>query len=431
MKDRFTYTVADVPGAGQQSKVSPTTGVVEILINSVNDPPTAETDTYATPENMALNIPIFGPTGILANDTPGPQDEIDQGQTVVFSSHSTTTTGGGTVTRQGDTLVYTPAFQFSGTDTFTYEIQDSLGESATGTVRILVADQNDPPTFIGINGNAGLDELIYMESKDDPQVFTYNLTSWFRDPEGETMEFTATSNSGTVVASVTGNTLRLELPSYQFTPTGVPAVLTVTARDATGLQTSQPIDVTVNNTPDPPTVTGSLGPIVANEDTIILRTLSDVFSDRDNDTLTYSVARLDNLTNPTAQQIATHPLVRSIEFIGDQMRILLQPNKFTTSVPTEIEIAATDGTFNVSDAFTLTVNPVADRPVAGPDSYSVQVGSILQVLDPQSGLLKNDIDVDGDSLTVDVDNIVGPSKGTVERQCKWDVRLHERLGGSR
>ena len=47
-----------------------------------------------------------------------------------------------------------------------------------------------------------------------------------------------------------------------------------------------------------------------------------MFSDRDGDTLTYSVARLDNLINPTPQQIAAHPLVRTIEFIGDQMRIL-------------------------------------------------------------------------------------------------------------
>ena len=164
------------------------------------------------------------------------------------------------------------------------------------------------------------------------------------------------------------------------------------------------------NTPDPPTVDGSLGPINANEDTVIIRTLSDVFSDRDNDTLVYSVARLGNLINPTPQQIAGHPLVRTIELIGDQMRILLQPNQFGSA---EIEIAATDGTFNVSDSFTLTVSPLPDRPVAVADGYSVQVGSSLQVLDPQAGLLKNDFDVDGNPFTVDLANVVGPSSGTL------------------
>ncbi len=416
-KDRFNYTVADDPGPGQLSKVSATVGVVEILIDAVNDPPNAGTDNYATPENMALDIPIFGATGILANDTPGPQDEIDDGQTVIFISHDTVTAGGGTVTRQGDTLVYTPRFQFSGTDQFSYVIEDNLGEPATGIVRILVADQNDAPSFIGINGNAGVDELLFTESKEDPQVFTYNLNSWFRDPEGQPMTFSVTvqpatpTDAGVIQASVTGSTLRLELASFRYSLDEIQ--LNVVASDGT-FSTSQPILVTVNNTPDPPTVTGSLGPIVANEDTIIVRTLSDVFSDRDNDTLTYRVARLDNMTNPTAQQIANHPLVKAIEFIGDQMRILLQPNKFTTGAPTEIEVAATDGTFNVGDAFTLTVNPLPDRPVAVADSYSVQVGAKLQILDPQSGLLRNDFDVDGDSFSVDLANVVGPSKGTLD-----------------
>jgi hypothetical protein len=209
-----------------------------------------------------------------------------------------------------------------------------------------------------------------------------------------------------VAATVSGSTLRLELPSYQFGDVD----LTVTATDGSGLSTPAPIDVTVTNTLDPPTVTGSLGPINVNEDAIIVRTLSDVFSDRDGDTLTYSVARLDNLINPTPQQIAAHPLVRTIEFVGDQMRILLQLNQFGTA---EIEVAATDQTFSVSDNFTLTVSPLPDAPVAVADSYNVAIGSTLQVLDPQSGLLRNDFDVDGDSFTVDLTAITAPSKGTL------------------
>ena len=201
-KDSFTYTVADFPGPGQLSRVSATSGMVEITIDAVNDPPRAGVDIYATPENTQLTIPITGPTGILANDTPGPQDEIDQGQTVVFVSSDSTTMRGGTVTRQGDNLIYTPAFQFSGLDQFQYVIQDNLGVSTTGTVRILVDDENDPPTFIGINGTPGLDSLSFFESKEVPQVFTYNLNSWFRDPEGEAMTFSVTSSNSQHCAGV-------------------------------------------------------------------------------------------------------------------------------------------------------------------------------------------------------------------------------------
>jgi hypothetical protein len=407
VRDRFTYTVADDPGPGQLSRVSPTIGTVEILINSVNDPPRAGDDNFATPEGTALVIAITGPTGILANDTPGPQDEIDQGQTVSFVSSDATSLRGGTIVRQGNSLIYTPAFQFGGIDEFNYVIQDNLGASAVGKVRITVADQNNPPTFIGINGSPGLDELAFFESKKTPQVFTYNLNSWFREPDGEAMTFAVTSSDASIVlASVNGSTLRLELPSFKFGE----VTLNVTAIDPANNRTTAPISVTVTNTPDPPVVTGSLGPININEDTSAVRTLSDVFSDPDNDVLTYRVARLDNLMNPTAQQIANHPLVRVIEFVGDQMRILLQPNKSGTA---EIEISATDGTFTVSDAFTLTVQPVPDRPVAVADSYTTNVGSKLQVVDPLAGLLKNDFDVDGDAITVDVASIVGPSKGTL------------------
>ena len=92
------------------------------------------------------------------------------------------------------------------------------------------------------------------------------------------MTFTVTSGDSSVVrASVSGSTLRLELPSYKL---GEDIGLTVVATDATGLSKSQLILVDVVNTPDPPTVDGSLGPIInANEDTVIVRTLSDVFTD--------------------------------------------------------------------------------------------------------------------------------------------------------
>ena len=117
-------------------------------------------------KNEPLTIPITGPTGILVNDMPGPQDEIDQGQTIVFVSNDATTLRGGTVTRQGGNLIYNPPFQFSGTDQFQYVIQDSLGwVPRRELVRILVDDENDPPTFVGINGDTGQDELTSSKAK--------------------------------------------------------------------------------------------------------------------------------------------------------------------------------------------------------------------------------------------------------------------------
>lgn len=60
---------------------------------------------------------------------------------------------------------------------------------------------------------------------------------------------------------------------------------------------------------------------------------------------------------------------------------------------------------------TLTITPVNDAPVGAPDAYNVDVGATLSV--PGPGLLANDTDPEGDSLTVLEDPVSGPTAGTV------------------
>lgn len=57
----------------------------------------------------------------------------------------------------------------------------------------------------------------------------------------------------------------------------------------------------------------------------------------------------------------------------------------------------------------ITVAPVNDAPVAGADSYSTEQNRSLAV--PAAGVLSNDSDVDGDTLTVEVAS--GPANGTL------------------
>lgn len=54
----------------------------------------------------------------------------------------------------------------------------------------------------------------------------------------------------------------------------------------------------------------------------------------------------------------------------------------------------------------ITVNPINDGPVAANDSYDVVEGTILNVVAP--GVLTNDVDVDGDALTVTTTPVVAP-----------------------
>jgi len=93
-----------------------------------------------------------------------------------------------------------------------------------------------------------------------------------------------------------------------------------------------------------------------------------------------------------------------------------------------IKISASDGSFTVSDAFTLTVDAVPDRPIATADEYIVPVGAALQVLNPSSGLLRNDSDADGDPISIDLATVTSPSRGTLDLQADGTFTYTNTLG---
>jgi hypothetical protein len=87
----------------------------------------------------------------------------------------------------------------------------------------------------------------------------------------------------------------------------------------------------------------------------------------------------------------------------------------TADGPHTIVVTATDTSGNTATAqttFTLdTVNPpINTPPVANPDSYTGPQGQVLAV-DTVMGLLANDTDVDGDTLTISA--TTAPAHGTV------------------
>src|SRR2546426_7965876 len=111
--DSFTYKASD----GQaQSGVA----TVTITVTPVNDAPVAtKDDSYTTPEDIELTV---SPPGVLANDSDVDGD-ILSAVLVRGPSH-------GTLTLNGDgSLVYMPALNFNGTDSFTYKASDGQAQS--------------------------------------------------------------------------------------------------------------------------------------------------------------------------------------------------------------------------------------------------------------------------------------------------------------
>ena len=118
---------------------------IAIDISPVNNAPTAVDDQYTTFSGTTLTLRP------LENDT-----DVEAGA-LTLASVSTPASGTAELgTPDGDgritTILYTAPDEFSGLDTFTYEIQDAQGGSATGTIRVDV-------TGPGADGD-GVDDTV-------------------------------------------------------------------------------------------------------------------------------------------------------------------------------------------------------------------------------------------------------------------------------
>jgi len=120
-----------------------------IALWEVNDPPVAAGDATTTMEDTPLELAA---SALTVNDSPGPANE--NGQALLVTAVTGTSTQGGLVSLISGTIMYTPPLNFNGTDTFTYTVTDNGTthgvvdpKSATAVVTVFVTAVNDPPTF--------------------------------------------------------------------------------------------------------------------------------------------------------------------------------------------------------------------------------------------------------------------------------------------
>ncbi len=140
----FTYTPSSnangtdtITFKARDAALDSNTATVTITITPVNDAPVAAGDSFTTNEDTT--IAVVAP-GILANDT-----DVDAGDTRTAVLVAGTTHGALTFNADGS-FSYTPASNFNGTDTFTYQAKDVAGAlSNIATVTITVTPVNDAP----------------------------------------------------------------------------------------------------------------------------------------------------------------------------------------------------------------------------------------------------------------------------------------------
>ena len=144
--DSFSYTIRD--GAGNTDSADVSVTVLPSLVN-----PLAVDDSFTVQAGSTNNQ-----LRILANDLTGQNPPIGivavdnpVGGSIAIDNRGTADTG-------DDTLVYTPTANFTGTDQFTYTVQDQNQQTSTATVTVHVDDADDDRVRIrlqatDLNGN--------------------------------------------------------------------------------------------------------------------------------------------------------------------------------------------------------------------------------------------------------------------------------------
>jgi VCBS repeat-containing protein len=347
--DHFTFVAND-------GTVNSAAALVTITVTPVNDAPVAQNQSVTTPEDTAKAITL------TASDVDG--------DSLTYSIMAAPTNG--TISgfnASAGTLTYRPSTNYNGVDHFTFVANDGTVNSAAALVTITVTPVNDAPVANG-------------QSVATPEDTAKGITLTASDVDGSPLTYsivTGPTNGAISSFNASAGTLTYT-PSTNYN--GVDH-FTFVANDGTGNSTAALVTITVTPVNDAPVANNQS--VTTPED--IAKVITLTASDVDGDTLTYSI-----VANPTNGTISGFNAVTG--------SLTYRPNTNFNGVD-HFTFVANDGTVNSSAALlTITVTPVNDAPGAANDAYGLNKNTTLSVA--AAGILANDTDLDGDSLTASV-----------------------------
>ena len=189
------------------------------------------------------------------------------GDPLTFTARSSRT-GVARVSVSGSTVTITA--RAKGTTNVTITATDDEGLSATQTFVSTVPNRHPEPV------GTIPDQAVHVDETE-----TVALSSYFEDPDGDPLTFTArSSRTGVARVSVSGSTVTITARAKGTTD------VTITATDDEGLSATQSFQTTVPNRP--PTATGSIPDQSGRVGETLTVDLSNHFDDPDGDALTYS-----------------------------------------------------------------------------------------------------------------------------------------------
>jgi VCBS repeat-containing protein len=330
--------------------------------------PVANADSYRTTPGSTLTTTAG--TGVLANDTDADGDTLTA-SVVTGPTHASAFT-----LNPNGSFSYTPTVGFHGSDSFTYQVSDGLGGTSTATATIIT----------DTNPVANADSYRTTPGSTLTTTAGTGVLANDTDADGDTL--TASVVTGPTHASAF--TLNPN-GSFSYTPTvGFHGSDSFTYQVSDGLGGTSTATATIITDTNPvanadsyrttpgSTLTTTAGTGVLANDT-----------DADGDTLTASV-----VTGPTHASAFT-----------------LNTNGSFSYTPTVGFHGSDSFTYQVSDGLggtsTATATIITDtNPVANADSYTMVQGGTLTTT-TLTGVLHNDTDADGDTLSASV--LTGPA----------------------
>ena len=320
-------------------------------VATANTAPVANAQTVTTNEDTAKTITLTG--------------SDSDGDPLTYSV--VTQPGHGTLSGTAPTLIYTPAANYNGADSFTFKVTDGIIDSAAATVSITVTPVNDAPV-----ANA----QSVTTNEDTAKTITLSGS----DVDGNPLTYSVVTQPGHGALSGTA-------PNLTYTPAvnynGADS-FTFKVNDGTADSASATVSITVTPVNDAPVANAQA--VTTNEDAAAAITLAG--SDVEGSPLTYSVVTqpAHGTLSGTAPNLTYTP---AANYNG--------ADNFTFVV--------NDGTVNSTAAtVSITVTLVPDAPVA--NSQSVTTAE-----DAPIAIILTGLDPDGDPLTYSV--VSAPSHGAL------------------
>jgi VCBS repeat-containing protein len=369
--DSFTYKVDD--GTADSN-----TATVVLRVTSVNDPPVADGESYATDEDTTL---VVGASeGVLVGDTD--VEGSDLTATLVDPPEH------GNVQLAADgSFTYTPNDNFHGQDGFTYRADDGQDESNLAEVTIDVAPVDDPTVAADDLFTLNEDQTLDRDAVDGVLANDFEV-------DGDPLEVI-------LVDGPTHGQLTLNSDgSFSYVPeTNFHGDDSFTYKVNDGVSDSNlaTAELRVTSVNDPP---------VADDESYTVDEDTTLNVDASEGVL---VGDTDVEGSDLTATLVDPPQNGSVQLAADGSFTYMPHDNFAGS--DHFTYRAHDGqdASNLAQV-TIAVNPIDDPPVAVTDLFTVNED---EVLNPAAvdGVLANDIEVDGDPLTATL--VEGPTSGQV------------------